>query len=589
MPSVLASLWETGRVLVWQSEKGHYSHICPYRWQQIALLRRFLDAANVKEKRAAYRFGHTDSSKICSFCAARTRGFSYPTAGWLYITRKWAVHAQSGMVHFGNVTDNRRRMRTAALKTRCTTPAHCSTQYQRCHGTPGGSCSDGLRKQLNRVVDKVQGLEPRRATAVFKQLIVQYQTLLRQCSKSATDSPPSIVSDTAPESRWRSRDTDLGFCVLRDRPTTTSDRWCATDHIRPTVVEVNLARLAVMLVSLVPKAHRCTARRLRKWKPSMCCLIIMQSRDENHTVRLLTSQATIYRKIRNHKSYNIHRSDGRNSGGGGCAIYSKSELHAARIDCCSLEGVPEAIWIPIEQTKPPVLVGFTYLPAPPSPASIAGLSRIISTAHTLPHSSKFVLGDFNLSDISWFPTFGPTRYDSLLAQLSVDGWSQILRSRTRGLQTFNLIFSNERSLCHFVQRSQFSPCISRRDTLLKALGNKIHQAGREYRKSMDFSLILLISKLSIDREYLRVSPECREESTSIEAPSHRGLLNRLFRGRCIPNSHSVTCLRSTDGSFITDPVHIADHLNAYFASFYLPTPQTQYRNPCRTFHISRTE
>ncbi|KAG5453317.1 hypothetical protein CSKR_104407 [Clonorchis sinensis] len=28
------------------------------------------------------------------------------TSHWLYITRKWAVHAEPGSVHFGNVTNN---------------------------------------------------------------------------------------------------------------------------------------------------------------------------------------------------------------------------------------------------------------------------------------------------------------------------------------------------------------------------------------------------------------------------------------------------------------------------------------------------
>ncbi|KER22051.1 hypothetical protein T265_14950, partial [Opisthorchis viverrini] len=32
---------------------------------------------------------------------------SYLTAHWLHITRKWAIHAQRGLVHFGNVTNNR--------------------------------------------------------------------------------------------------------------------------------------------------------------------------------------------------------------------------------------------------------------------------------------------------------------------------------------------------------------------------------------------------------------------------------------------------------------------------------------------------
>ncbi|KAG5441349.1 Intraflagellar transport protein 74 [Clonorchis sinensis] len=53
MPSVLAKLRETGRVLVWQPEKSLYSRICFPRWQQIALFRRFPDV----ETPAANRFG----------------------------------------------------------------------------------------------------------------------------------------------------------------------------------------------------------------------------------------------------------------------------------------------------------------------------------------------------------------------------------------------------------------------------------------------------------------------------------------------------------------------------------------------------
>ncbi|GAA55913.1 hypothetical protein CLF_109358 [Clonorchis sinensis] len=58
VPSVLAKLRETGRVLVWQSEEGHYSHICFSRWQQIALFRRFPDVVNVDGTHATNRFGN---------------------------------------------------------------------------------------------------------------------------------------------------------------------------------------------------------------------------------------------------------------------------------------------------------------------------------------------------------------------------------------------------------------------------------------------------------------------------------------------------------------------------------------------------
>ncbi|GAA57076.1 discs large protein [Clonorchis sinensis] len=69
--------------------------------------------------------------------------------------------------------------------------------------------------------------------------------------------------------------------------------------------------------------------------------------------------------------------------------------------------------------------------------------------------SKVVLGDFNLPDISWSPTLGPTRYASMLAQLSVQGWSQIVRSPTHGLHTLDLIFSNEGHLA----TAAVGPCI----------------------------------------------------------------------------------------------------------------------------------
>ncbi|GAA53826.1 serine/threonine-protein kinase MRCK beta, partial [Clonorchis sinensis] len=314
----------------------------------------------------------------------------------------------------------------------------------------------------------------------------------------------------------------------------------------------------------------------------------------------------------------------KNSRGGGCAIYSKTELRATPFVDSALEGIPETAWISTERTKRPVLVGCIYLPPAPSPDSIADLSRIISTAHALPHTSKFLLGDFKLPDVSWSPTIGPIRYAALLAQLIVEGWSQLVRRPTRGLHTLDLIFSNDGHLataavgpcfpgsdhcvvsCNAVSYGQTVPLspslfhllspdilqafsstlasqdwddfflstnthrvcdifyqnlltalhlvspvkrfhsnVSGHDRLLKILDAKIHRASREYRKSQDFSLLILISKLSTDRESLRA----------------------LY-----PNNHPIACLRFTDSGPVTDPVNIADHLNAYFASCYLPIP-----------------
>ncbi|GAA48641.1 hypothetical protein CLF_101860 [Clonorchis sinensis] len=99
----------------------------------------------------------------------------------------------------------------------------------------------GLRKQLNRVVDKLQVLESRKATAKFKQLIIHGQVLLRQGPNSATGGLPSVAEDTAPQPRWRSRDTDLGFS---SRPTKKREGALATRSAKRASYEVDLDRSA---------------------------------------------------------------------------------------------------------------------------------------------------------------------------------------------------------------------------------------------------------------------------------------------------------------------------------------------------------
>ncbi|GAA53948.1 hypothetical protein CLF_111686 [Clonorchis sinensis] len=185
------------------------------------------------------------------------RFISYITARWLDITRKWAVHAQPGMVHFGGVSNNRQDNANGCLKDRAhqsDTLGHaiqrfflaCFQTHQRWLSDynvpekgvtltllprPRPTGFDSLRKQLNRVMDKLQGLEPRKATASLKQLLVHWQILLCQGSNSAVGGLLSVVEDSTTQPRWRSRDTEVDCCVLCDRPTTTSDRWFATGRV----------------------------------------------------------------------------------------------------------------------------------------------------------------------------------------------------------------------------------------------------------------------------------------------------------------------------------------------------------------------
>ncbi|GAA49151.1 hypothetical protein CLF_102591 [Clonorchis sinensis] len=117
--------------------------------------------------------------------------------------------------------------------------------------------SDTLRKPPKRVMDKL-GLEPRRATAIFEQLIVHGRILLRQGSKCATGGLQSVVEDTAPQPRWRSRDTDLAsVCSATGQilPVTAGVQQIAY-QIKPIVVMVDLARCEVMLFRLVLKRRK---------------------------------------------------------------------------------------------------------------------------------------------------------------------------------------------------------------------------------------------------------------------------------------------------------------------------------------------
>ncbi|GAA51446.1 hypothetical protein CLF_106150 [Clonorchis sinensis] len=407
MPPDLAKLRETGRVLVWQSEKSHYSHICFSRWQQIALFRRVPDVLNVDGTHAANRFGYKLYSflimdvvgirhpvmyafmgseqfapmrkllglfkemtgehypvrtfvmdKLAAQMRAATvvlrcnallhsyqksyqeathrfrqdlqelrltdpRFVSYLTARRLYTTQKWAVHAQSGMNHFGNVTNNRLEKANSRLKyqvhhadtlqhaiqkvsrqaewlmrefemhtsyhcarrqihegdgyvlnvvCRMTTYA-CSLVLRHSRPRPPSLPYDSvginkppLRAFDARVVDKLHGLEPRKATASFKQLVIHGRILLRQGSNSATDGLASVVEDAAPRPRWRSRDIDLGFvCSVTGQllPVTAAVQRIVY-HSMPTVVTVNLARCAVMLFRLVLKRKGVLATRSAK-------------------------------------------------------------------------------------------------------------------------------------------------------------------------------------------------------------------------------------------------------------------------------------------------------------------------------------
>ncbi|KAG5453988.1 hypothetical protein CSKR_102101 [Clonorchis sinensis] len=80
------------------------------------------------------------------------RFVSYLTACWLYLTRKLAVHAQSGTVHFGNVTDNQNSC-GSAITLGMTVPCHHCTDMLRFMDSPvtvvkGAAIGEGIRSSV---------------------------------------------------------------------------------------------------------------------------------------------------------------------------------------------------------------------------------------------------------------------------------------------------------------------------------------------------------------------------------------------------------------------------------------------------------
>ncbi|GAA53705.1 hypothetical protein CLF_110828 [Clonorchis sinensis] len=150
MPSVLAKLRETGRLVVWQLEEGHNGHTCFSRRQQIAFFRCFPDVVNVDGTHATNRFRYKlyiflitdgmDIGRLVMYAFVESEQFApmrklfgwfkemlgehYPVrtfvmdklAAQRLAVRKWAVHTQSGTVHFGNLTNSRLENTNGRLK-----------------------------------------------------------------------------------------------------------------------------------------------------------------------------------------------------------------------------------------------------------------------------------------------------------------------------------------------------------------------------------------------------------------------------------------------------------------------------------------
>ena len=104
---------------------------------------------------------------------------NYVLSNWLHMTRKWAIHAQAGLVHFGNTTNNRLESANRHLKRhtssrdRLARAVHKVWEYSKVQLLDSAmKASYGSDRRLLTVVDsRVQNLMLRMTTYASKLLL----------------------------------------------------------------------------------------------------------------------------------------------------------------------------------------------------------------------------------------------------------------------------------------------------------------------------------------------------------------------------------------------------------------------------------
>lgn len=193
--------------------------------------------------------------------------------------------------------------------------------------------------------------------------------------------------------------------------------------------------LSILLInarSLVPKFHHL----LQICATASPTIICITETWLTHS----TPNATI-----NLPGYDIHRNDRLNRSqttGGGCLLYTKTELSAQTILDPNIQTTGDAVWISCCNCNPTILIGCIYIPPSQVSESIPRLCEILSHVQAFPQTLKLLMGDFNMPNISWSTLNCPPRYTPFLNQLTINGWSQHVTQPTRGGNVLDLILSH---------------------------------------------------------------------------------------------------------------------------------------------------
>ena len=98
--------------------------------------------------------------------------------------------------------------------------------------------------------------------------------------------------------------------------------------------------------------------------------------------------------------YVLHRADRRDRYGGGCAIYSRKDIHVFPANDAVHSSLPESVWVST-RTAPSLLVGCLYNTPSTTAASKLSFVNVFSSVAALLDNYKLVLRDFNMSEVSW--------------------------------------------------------------------------------------------------------------------------------------------------------------------------------------------
>ncbi|VDL88945.1 unnamed protein product [Schistocephalus solidus] len=139
--------------------------------------------------------------------------------------------------------------------------------------------------------------------------------------------------------------------------------------------------------------------------------------------------------------YAYIRNDRHKGRGGGSCIYVRQPLSFFLLDCRQFTAVEESCWLRVVlKDNYSLLVGSVYRPPNTSEDYDLCLSLAFHAAADLNLKYCLIAGDFNLPEVHWFPTSGPTKFEDLLEAIDIGMWDQVVDFPTRGSSILHLIF-----------------------------------------------------------------------------------------------------------------------------------------------------